>query len=137
MQCCSFIPPFNHAEHAGIQVNDEVHRVRDYCQNFAPRRTDASEQIVRRMVAEHVKQPYYWALIMNLGPETVDEFVHLLPDLDVRILSCRPRSCAGTVLDHWKHTVLFASVSEIVFAAWSPTLGKQSRSGFRTVVIIL
>lgn len=72
-------------KHAGIQVNDEVHRVRDYCQNFAPRRTDASEQIVRKMVAEQVTHPYYWALIMNLSPETMDEFVHLLPELDVRI----------------------------------------------------
>lgn len=36
------------------------------------------------MVGEKVTNPYYWALIMNLSPETMDEFVHLLPDLDVR-----------------------------------------------------
>lgn len=90
--------------HAGIVVNDEVHRVRDYCQNFAPRRTDASEQIVRRMVAEKVTNPYYWALIMNLSPENQDEFIHLLPELDVCIPSVHVLLSRAPCTPHGHHT---------------------------------
>lgn len=71
---------------SGSFVHNDVHQVYDYCTTFAPRRTEASEKIVRQRVAAAIRHPYYWGLIMNLSPETPDELVHLVPELDVRSL---------------------------------------------------
>eukprot|EP00892_Ulva_mutabilis_P001509 jgi/Ulvmu1/11359/UM075_0019.1 len=68
----------------GSFVHNDVHQVYDYCTTFAPRRTDASERIVRQRAAAAIQHPYYWGLVMNLSPETPDELVHLVPELDPR-----------------------------------------------------
>lgn len=65
-------------------MHSDVDQVYDYCTTFAPRRTEASEKIVRQRVAAAIRHPYYWGLVMNLSPETQDELVHLVPELDVR-----------------------------------------------------
>lgn len=72
---------------AGSFIHNDVHQVHDYCTTFAPRRTEASERIVRQRVAAAIPHPYYWGLVMNLSPESPDELINLIPELDVR-LSC-------------------------------------------------
>lgn len=74
---------------AGSFVHNDVDQVYDYCTTFAPRRTEASERIVRQRAAAAIRHPYYWGLVMNLSPETPDELVHLVPELDVRSLFLR------------------------------------------------
>ena len=81
---------------AGKELHPDLQQVADYCKQFAPRQDAQKEANCRLIVENLVPNPYHQALILNLAPETTDELLALIPELQVRCCNLARDAYANT-----------------------------------------